>query len=86
MIKSLLVVNLLILVVYSNISAYEIYPITQDSIFNDKEIFMPLEKIWNEAHLNADTTTLSKLWAEDITITGSHMPVFLKILYYQYTK
>jgi ketosteroid isomerase-like protein len=72
------VITFLFLITCDNVSAQEIFTVTQDSVSDDKEIFMLLEKIWNDAHLKGDTTTLSKLWADDIIIIVPRMPVFSK--------
>jgi hypothetical protein len=40
--------------------------------------FSRLEKVWNEAHLNNDAEALEKLWADDLIITVTNMPVMTK--------
>ena len=34
-----------------------------------------LEGVWNQAHVQGDTTTLAGLWAEDLVVTVPEMPV-----------
>lgn len=35
--------------------------------------FLRLERIWNRAHVDGDTTTLKRLWADEISIVIPHM-------------
>ena len=34
-----------------------------------------LEGVWNQAHVQGDTTTLARLWVEDLVVTVPEMPV-----------
>lgn len=50
--------------------------ISQDA-FDLKELYR-LEDVWNTAHVKGDADALDKLWASDLIVTISAMPVMKK--------
>jgi hypothetical protein len=55
------------------------HPAPQGVSTRDSLELVRLERVWNEAHLRADTTALDGLWADDIVITVPGMPVMSKV-------
>jgi uncharacterized protein (TIGR02246 family) len=73
LIKCMFLICVLFLVPCINLIAQE-----DSAAQGDEELFMHLEKVWNDAHLKGDTEALDKLWADDISIIVPKMPVFSK--------
>jgi Calcium/calmodulin dependent protein kinase II Association. len=44
----------------------------------DIKELMRLEQVWNEAHLQGNTEPLNRLWADDLVITVTNMPLMTK--------
>jgi ketosteroid isomerase-like protein len=44
----------------------------------DREELTRLETVWNEAHVKGDAEALDRLWADDLVVTVSGMPLMNK--------
>lgn len=44
----------------------------------DTQELSRLEKVWNDAHINGNAGALDRLWADDLIITVTNMPVMTK--------
>ncbi|HSP06214.1 MAG TPA: nuclear transport factor 2 family protein [Acidobacteriota bacterium] len=45
---------------------------------SDKAELLRLEKVWNDAHMQGDADSLDALWADELTVTVSGMPVLTR--------
>ena len=44
----------------------------------DRDELQRLESVWNDAHIRGDSTTLSRLWADDLEVAVPKMSVMRK--------
>lgn len=44
----------------------------------DRDELQRLESAWNNAHINGDSATLNRLWADDLEVAVPKMPVMKK--------